>query len=481
MNNENQFSMNKDVPSGMNKEDSSRMNTESPSGMNNVTPSGMNNGVQNTWSKITRSATFKALTIGMLMFMMMIPMMMVTMLIRDREKTGKEVMSDVSSKWGNRQTITGPIVCVPYTYVNVDSNSKHEIETQGLAYFLPEELDMQTDVQPETRYRSIYKVVVYQSKIKVSGFFKHPDFTKLSVKTSAIDWGNAFAIVGISDLRGIRNKIDFNWDGTSKESMSGLGDSQLLASGIFVKIPLKATNDENKTYPFNFSLTLNGSQGLYFVPAGKTTNVTMTSPWNSPSFDGAFLPERRDVTGSEGFTASWSVLSYNRNSPQMWTGLNNQILSSEFGVNLKLPVDHYQKTMRSAKYAIMFIALTFLAFFLVELLSRKQIHPFQYLLVSIGLIVFYCLLLALSENIHFTLAYLISALAIVGLITAYSLSIYKSAKQSVMMGGFLTALYLFLFTLLQLEDLALLFGSIGLFIALAVVMYISRKVDWYHY
>jgi inner membrane protein len=319
--------------------------------------------------------------------------------------------------------------------------------------------------------------VVYQSKIKAEGIFRHPDFEKLNIKANFIDWENAFVIIGISDLRGIRSNIIFNWDNMSKESTSGIDNSSLAESGVTVKIPLTEENADNRTYSFNFTLMLNGSNGLFFIPVGKTTSVTISSPWNTPSFDGAFLPDQRDI--SEGFTAKWNVFNYNRNFPQMWTGSKYQFHSSEFGVNLILPVDHYQKVMRSAKYAIMFIALTFLVFFLVELLSNKRIHPLQYLLVSIGLVLFYSLLLALSEQMHFNIAYLLSALAIIGLITAYSHSIFKEKKQTMMMGGFLTLLYLFLFTVLQLEDLALLFGSVGLFIALAVVMYISRKVDWY--
>ena len=440
----------------------------------------MKNEVQTIWSKIASSATVKAIIIGVLMLLLMIPVLMVQEIIRDRELTSKMVTLEVSSKWGNRQALTGPVVCVPYTYSRVDYSGTREVEVRDVAYFLPEELDIQSDMQPEIRYRTIYKVVVYQSKIRATGTFRHPDFEKLSIRASSIEWENAFVIIGISDLRGIRSNIAFNWDGAPKESMSGVDDSKLVESGVTVKIPLTAEHTDEKNYTFDFSLTLNGSDGLFFVPAGKITRVAMSSPWNTPNFDGAFLPDQRNINDTDGFTASWNVFNYNRNFPQMWTGNDYRLESSQFGVNLILPVDHYQKAMRSVKYAIMFIALTFLVFFLVELLSHKRIHPFQYLLVSIGLVLFYCLLLALSEHIHFNLAYLISALGIVGLITAYSHSIFKTTKQTVLMGSFLTTLYLFLFTVLQLEDLALLFGSVGLFIALAVVMYISRKVDWYH-
>jgi inner membrane protein len=212
---------------------------------------------------------------------------------------------------------------------------------------------------------------------------------------------------------------------------------------------------------------------------GKTTRLEMSSAWETPKFDGAFLPEQRNIT-PQGFTAKWDVYHYNRNFPQMWEGSTYSTEMSEFGVQLIIPVDHYQKAERSVKYAVVFIALTFFVFFLVELISRKRIHPLQYLLVSIGLMLFYTLLLSLSEHVNFNLAYFVSAVAVVTLITGYSHVIFREVKQTALMGTFFTLLYVFLYTVLQLEDLALLIGSIGLFIALATIMYISRKVDWYH-
>jgi len=439
-------------------------------------------------SEFKNSVTFKAITIGILVLLLLIPISMVEDLILDRKSAGKDVAEEISSKWGKQQTLTGPIICVPYRYKIVNSsppiiNDGVRIiqERQDIAFFLPDELNVETDMQPEIRYRSIYKTAVYQSKLKATGIFKRPDFNKLSIANiSDIEWENAFVIVGISDLKGVRSNIIFNWDGNPKESMSGVSSSNLVGSGITIKTPLKANDAEDGTYAFDFALTLNGSHGLFFVPVGKTTNVSMTSPWNTPSFDGEFLPDQRDI--ASGFSASWSVFSYNRNFPQMWLMSSDRsydLGSSKFGVNLLFPVDHYQKSMRSAKYAIMFIALTFLAFFMIELISRKRIHPFQYLLTSFGLVLFYSLLLSLSEQMSFNLAYLFAALAIIILITAYSHSIFKDIKQTISMGSLLTTLYLFLFTVLQVEDFALLIGSIGLFIALATVMYVSRKVDWY--
>jgi inner membrane protein len=437
----------------------------------------MENSNQSAWSKMTGSTTFKAVVIGVLILLMLIPVSMIRGLIYEREYAGRSVENEISSKWGNRQTLTGPVIVVPFWYHILEDNKVKKVSEQ--AYFLPEVLNIETGLEPEIRYRGIYKTVVYQSDIKVSGSFSQPDFSQLNIKAEYIDWQKAFISMGISDMRGIRNNVVFNWNGTPQDATPGSGNTHLSRSGVSVRVPFAATLADNSGYTFDVSLTLNGSQGLFFVPMGKTTQVLMASSWNTPKFDGAFIPEKREIT-PQGFSAQWNVYNYNRNFPQMWTGNEYNADDSEFGVHLIIPIDHYQKSERSVKYAIMFIALTFLIFFLVELISHKRIHPLQYLLVSIGLILFYALLLALSEHMNFNLAYLLSTLAIVSLITGYSSSIFKSGKQILLMGIFLTLLYLFLYTVLQLEDLALLIGSIGLFIALAVVMYTSRKVNWYH-
>ncbi len=435
----------------------------------------MKNTNQSMWSKITNSATFKACTIGILVLLMLIPVGMTWELIRDREMTGKSVTEEISSKWGNRQTLMGPVITVPYQYNTVQDDKV--IKMYGYARFLPEELNIDAPMNPEIRYRSIYKVIVYQTDLKVTGKFNFPEFEKLGIKNADIEWENAFITIGISDLRGIRSDIVFRCNGEPKEVMPGVEGSDIVSSGVTVKLPLSPDNP--KDFDFDFALTLNGSHGLFFLPTGKTTHVTMASDWGTPSFDGAFLPAERDITPDR-FSAHWDVFSYNRNFPQMWTGKINGMDNFEFGVQLLLPVDQYRETTRSVKYAIVFIALTFLAFFLTELISRRRIHPMQYLLVSLGLVLFYTLLLAISEQIGFGWAYLISASAIILLITAYSYSIFKQAKPTAIMGGLLVVLYVFLYTLLQLEDLALLIGSVGLFVALAVIMYVSRKVNWYH-
>ena len=220
---------------------------------------------------------------------------------------------------------------------------------------------------------------------------------------------------------------------------------------------------------------LKGSSNINFIPVGKTTQVQMNGAWKSPGFIGSFTPQYS--SDDKGFSAKWEILHYNRNIPETWT--DNELKSfgeTSFGVNLVDTLDQYQQNMRSAKYSLMFIALTFVVFFFVEILTGKKIHPIQYLLVGIALILFYSLLLSVSEQINFGKAYLLASIATIGLIAAYAQSIFKNRMHTTILASFLGILYIFLYVVLQLEDLALLFGSAGLFVILGVIMYFSRKM-----
>lgn len=206
--------------------------------------------------------------------------------------------------------------------------------------------------------------------------------------------------------------------------------------------------------------------------------VTLNSDWNNPSFSGNFLPFSREID-DDGFSSKWKILHLNRNYPQKWTGSRYQIAESEFGVNLRVTVDEYQKTIRTAKYAIMFIGLTFLTFFMIELLGGKSVHPIQYLLIGFGLLIFYTLLLSFTEHISFNSSYMLASSAIIILITLYAKSVIKENKLTLLIMGILVLLYGYLFIVIQLQDYALLMGSIGLFLILALMMYLTRNIDWF--
>jgi inner membrane protein len=225
------------------------------------------------------------------------------------------------------------------------------------------------------------------------------------------------------------------------------------------------------------NVSLRGSGHLFVVPMGKVTDVALRSSWPDPKFNGAFLPTNPNPT-SEGFEARWSVLDLNRNFPQWWTNDRHSVEDASFGVELLVPVDDYQKTYRSIHYAILFIGLTFMVFFFIEVSKKVHIHSIQYLLVGMALVVFYTLLLSLSEHIDYNLAFGLAAGATIALITGYVKAVLKSGPLTLLIAGILSVLYGFIFVVIQLQDLALLIGSIGIFLILALTMYFSRKIDW---
>ena len=451
------------------------------------------------WTR--QSIMLRIISIAILVLLLLIPAYMIEDLIRERSSYREAAIREVSSKWGEAQTITGPVLTLPYTSYFKDNEGKVTATTE-YAHFLPESLNVQTQLSPEIRYRGIYDVVVYTTSIRCAGQFAYPDITTLNLAN--VQWNDAYVSVGIPDMRGIEEAVILQWQQENHPFDPGIASNDLFTSGISTPVRLDSAQ---ATIAYQFDLQLKGSRSLRFMPLGRTTQVNVRSDWSNPSFDGAFLPDEREVNES-GFTAHWEVLHLNRNFPQAWKGSqyrfttsNNQAIPADyyydrpieaaqpaasteasgysFGVNLLRPVDEYQKATRAAKYAILFISLTFLVFFFVETLNRKRIHPVQYLLVGLALCIFYALLVSISEQLSFNVAFVLSSVAVTGLITLYCHSIFRQQRLTLFIGALLILLYGFVFTLLQLQDYALLIGSIGLFGILAVVMYFSRKIDWY--
>ncbi len=428
----------------------------------------------NDWMKY--SVTVKIFSIAFLVLILLIPASMVESLIHERQYRSEDAITEVSSIWGKAQTLSGPVISIPYKkkYINEKKEIYEKIE---FAHFLPEKLNINCLVEPEKRHRGIYEVVVYTTTLKFTGSFKDFDFTEWKINNKDILWDEAAMSIGITDMRGIKDAVKLEWDGRNYLFNPGLETNDVLQTGISTRINITKDSVNNR---FSFNLRLRGSQYLYFTPVGKTTNVDMRANWEHPSFQGAFLPDNYKLDeNNKSFTANWQVLNLNRTYPQKWTGSIYNINMSNFGVDLIVPVDHYKKSERSAKYAIMIIAFTFLIFFFVEVLAKKRIHPIQYLLAGLALIIFYALLLAFSEHWGFNIAYIISSIATISLVTLYSKSVYKNLRETIITGLSLIILYGFVYVTLQLQDYALLMGSIGLFIIMAIIMYLTRKIDWY--
>lgn len=424
---------------------------------------------------------FKIATIFFIGMLLLIPTSMIESLIYERQTTQQEAIHEVSSKWANEQTISGPFISIPFYKYIKEFSKKDSIEkivqVKEYLHILPTELKINGKISPELRNRGIYEIVVYNSKINISGKFNALQLSEFDIPEKDIQFDKAQLSVGIDDLRGIEKSVLLDWNGQKFSFNPGVVSTDIIASGINAPIALRVK--DSTAHNFSFNLDLKGSQLLYFTPVGKTTDITVASPWKNPSFNGAFLPDSRTIS-ENGFTANWNVLHLNRNYPQMWIGSQYSIKESSFGIDLLLPVDNYQKSFRSIRYAILFIGFTFLTFFFIEVLNKVFIHPMQYILVGIALIVFYTLLLAISEHLAFNLAFIIAAIATLLLITGYVKAILKSNTLTYLLSSILFLLYSFIFVIIQLQDFALLIGSIGVFIILGLVMYFSRKIDWYN-
>ena len=422
---------------------------------------------------------FKLGTIVVLTLLLLIPASMVRSLIREREWTQQDAIEEVSGKWALGQTVTGPYLSIPYDrYVKQFSEKDSTniiVKIRDYIHVLPEKLEINGSINPEKRYRGIYEVVVYDSELMLSGHFRSIDLKDLDILPQNIHFDKTKLNLGVSDLKGIEKQIRLHWQNETLDFNSGVANNDLVSQGI--NAALNRFN-EGTLNAFDLTINLKGSQYLQFLPLGKTTDVNIQSQWATPSFDGAYLPDSRNIS-EKGFEANWNILHLNRNYPQIWTGSKYDPDHSRFGTHLLLPVDRYKKSDRVAKYAILFLGLTFLVFFFVELLKKVFIHPIQYILVGLALVVFYTLLLAFSEHISFNSSYLTATILTLSIVSLYTYAILKSKTVAGLVLGILLILYLFIFTILQLEDYALLIGSVGIFIILSLVMYISRKIDWY--
>ena len=419
----------------------------------------------------------KGFMISFLILALLIPTFFITQLVRERQDRNEEVKREIANQWGTEQTLTGPILAIPYWQSEKTSDNK-TTTVKRLAYFLPEELKISGSLSPEFRARSsIFKLIVYTSHLQVNGKFSPLNVNKLNLLPENLLPSEAFITYGISDYTGIQEQMKLNWDGKVQEFNAGTNQANCLQKGLYT--PLNLNTDElSKSHTFTLDIVLRGSETIRFTPVGKSTEVNVTAKWPHPNFVGKTLPEHQIKDSS--FSAKWKAFDLNREFPQQWKDATEVSFGeSQFGVMLIQPLDNYGKTNRSVKYAILVIMLTFVVYFFIEVLQKKSVHAVQYVLIGFALCLFYTLLLSISEYTSFPTAYITSALATIILITLYTRSVFGSVKTAGLFGGFLTLLYLFIYVLIQLQDGALLVGSIGLFIILASIMYFSRKIEWY--
>lgn len=418
----------------------------------------------------------KGFMISFLILALLIPTFFISQLIRERQQRNEEVKSEIASQWSTSQTITGPVLVIPYLQTEKSADNKL-ITVKHNAYFLPEDLKINGDLVHDFRARStIFKLIVYTANLQITGSFSPLRLAKLNLAPENMLFSEAFVSFGISDYTGIQEQMKINMDGKDYDFSAGSNQTNIFDKALYTPLVMTA-DDASKTHAFSMKISLRGSESIHFIPVGKSTTVSLASKWPNPDFQGKTLPEKS--IKDSGFAATWKAFDLNREFPQQWTETSDTKLSGAFGVNLLQPLDNYGKTSRTIKYAILLIMLTFVVYFFIEVLQKKTVHAVQYVLIGFALCIFYTLLLSVSEYTSYTTAYISSALATILLITLYTKSVFGSNKTAGIFGGFLTLLYVFIFILIQLQDGALLAGSIGLFLILASIMYFSRKIDWY--
>lgn len=428
-------------------------------------------------SKWINSITFKMLVIGVIIVVLMVPLLLVQNVIYEREEYQSKTYSEIASSWGHDQLIEGPVLTIPYEQLekkefrlaNGETLIERESETK-YAHFLPAQLNISGELIPQTLHRGIYEVPVYTADLLVSGEFSaaHSEDWNDSTK---VHWDDAFISIGLKENKGI-DELQFTANGQPVHIRPGMrGDSAPLLQGVHAQY-----SPPKESWKFTMDLSLKGSESFSIVPVGAHTRVDLESAWTAPSFFGAFLPDERPEDFENGFHATWDILEINRSIPSQLSEERVNLAPFAFGVKLKEEVSDYSKTEKSTKYALLFIVLVFISLIVIQLLRGFWFHPLQLGILGIGLVLFYLLLLSLSEIIGFNLAFLTASLVMTLQMGWYLHSLIGNLKTTLVCVLVLMVLYVFTFILVQMVMYSLLVGSIGLVIALALIMAVSRKL-----
>jgi inner membrane protein len=429
------------------------------------------------------SPMMRLLVMGLLLFALQAPLTMMCTVVDERKARRNAVVTEVSGNWGDAQTMGGPVLAVPYRYSWSDSHGQRQTTTANY-YFLPEQLEIEGTLETDERKRTLFTVIVYTSRLKIRGRFTHPVLPPGRPVTDEVLWDQAKVNLGITDPRGIARAVTLTWNGQPQPFVPGVNRVGLLPSGVHAAAP-GLTAPGSGPYRFELDLELKGTREIRFVPSGNETTVRLRSGWPHPSFVGT--PPDTPRIDASGFQAAWRIPYFGRGFPPSWKSddaqldqqLAAQAQASAFGVSLVQPVDIYVQTDRAVKYAALFIVMTFVIAFLWETTGGALVHPIQYLFVGFTMCVFYLLLLSIAEHRGFDVAYAIAAAATIALLSWYWSWVLGGRRQGLMMGIALTILYGYLYSLLRLEDYALLAGSTGLFLMLAAVMFLTRRVNWF--
>lgn len=438
----------------------------------------------NERKSIFQSTTAKMIMVGILTLVLLIPLSLVQNLIEERSYRKKEATHTITNSWGSEITVMGPILKVPYTkHIDTEvlnpATKEKSITTTSIekyAYFLPYELNQKTTVGKVDKLKlGLYKPIVFKAKIQNQGSFKELNYEILGIEPQNINWEKASLIVKTTNLKSIKSELFIQLN-QNKYALETNGDEDSHFDTL--ETPAFAINPA-EPMTFSFDIQYNGSESIEFIPVGKTTNTSIDAQWHNPSFIGDFAANdtTKEIT-NESFKADWKIMHVNRPFSQQYKDKLPNLNKYSYGVKLIETVDHYQQSERASKYGFLMIGLTFLTFFLIQTISKINIHIFQYTMIGLALIMFYTLLISITEHSSFNTGYGIASVAVIVMIWLYSVSVLKNKKISGFIALSLLVLYSFIYIIIQMEDYALLAGSIGLFLILGTVMYFSRKIDW---
>ena len=436
------------------------------------------------FKKVRKSFTAKVIMIGLVVLLCQIPILMVDGLISKRQDLADSVEREIASKWGYRQKVSGPLLAIPVSRdikrTEKDGKTvKEVITTEHSTYFaVPQDLQITGELIPEMRYRGIYEIVLYRSHITLKGNIVFPN----EVEGWKVYPAKSRLIVGLADLQGV-SAIKSQFNGKAAEVQPGIIAKAPVPGGF--SVPLNRAENGK----FEISFDLNGCRELLFSMVGRETALELKSQWPSPSFCGAFLPVERNIS-EKGFNAKWQISEFNRDLPASWVGnretfqypeKNSSYGESHYnrsaGVALLKVADSYMQVNRAVEYAILVFVIVLMAMLIAEKLSKVWVHPLQYFIAALSLVLFYTLTLAISEHSSFGTAYIISAAAVAALGGFYSALIYRKLSAAAGMFAAVATSYAAIYVILQLEDYALLAGSIILFILLAVLMTFTGKIN----
>lgn len=432
-------------------------------------------------SALRQSATLKVAIIGLLVIVLLIPIAMIGGVVNDRNEVAESARFDISRSWGGSQLVTGPLIHLLYTEEKRKSDGT-TLKSDHSIFLLAETLQFESSIDTQLRRRGIYEVPVYDATVKMVGQFDLHRIRDFVIPENEIHWDSAVLLFGMSDASTVASKptlksgdFEDDFDSTAV-SLPRLPPLLGVSIGDVLIDRIDATKFE-----FAIEFIISGSELLEFLPLADDSKVMATSNWHSPSFVGRRLPGAHEIS-DEGFEATWNTTSLGRSLPTIWGDgryVFEHAADGAFGVRLVQPVGLYQLMHRAMNYAVLFIGLTFITYFMMEIISGARLHPLQYLMVGFANALFYLLLLSFAEHFGFGPAYIASALSCSVLIVGYSRSVLPHRRQAVAMACVLLALYLYLYMTLQAEKYALVAGSIGLWVVLGTVMYLTRRIDWY--